>query len=441
MGSQDGQLAAFASEALRDEAAALREEVIANREHLASTRERAIEQREILAALRETSVLEREATADGRDAFAHRRDALAVSRDERATQADEAASARDLAAVGFEQEHGAGMSSRLRQVLAENRSSAAGDRERAAGDRGSASGDRSVALDDRVASASDRLAAANDRASTHRANADLLGHALSMTSPNPPSSFVLEDRNRSADDRDRTSYEHDRSAEARDARSDARDARASGRDEDKGHIDADAAADRAGAKRDRQVSAGDRKHAEDDRDAASADRILAAVDRANLVIDGLTGARNREAGLVELERELVKARRTGHPLVLAFVDVDGLKAINDTQGHQTGDDVLRQVVAAVRKVVREYDLIVRYGGDEFICGLGDLDLDDAADRFAKAREDLAGHGVTFSVGLAVLEVDETLSGLVNRADRAMYEQRKSREMWPRDVNREAPALS
>lgn len=101
-------LRAFASEALRDEAAALREEVIANRERLASTRERAIEQREILAALRETSVLEREATADGRDAFAHRRDALAVSRDERASQADEAASARDLAAVGFEQEHGAG---------------------------------------------------------------------------------------------------------------------------------------------------------------------------------------------------------------------------------------------------------------------------------------------------------------------------------------------
>lgn len=56
---------------------------------------------------------------------------------------------------------------------------------------------------------------------------------------------------------------------------------------------------------------------------------------------------------------------------------------------------------AVRKVGREYDLIVRHGGDEFVCGLLDLDIDDALDRFEKARKDPAGHRLGFSVGLAV----------------------------------------
>ena len=150
------------------------------------------------------------------------------------------------------------------------------------------------------------------------------------------------------------------------------------------------------------------------------------MERANLVVDALTGAHQRAPGLAELEREIVKARRTGQPFVLAFIDVDGLKAINDTQGHAAGDEVLRQMVAAVKNVVRDYDLMIRYGGDEFICGLLDLHLDDAANRFANTRKDLAGHVAAFSVGLAVLDGNDTLQDLIDRADLAMYEQRKSR---------------
>lgn len=205
-----------------------------------------------------------------------------------------------------------------------------------------------------------------------------------------------------------------------------RDARAADREQQGGPVDADATADRAAARRDRKGSAGDRKHSEDDRDAASSDRVRAAVERANLVVDGLTGAQQRAHGLAELERDVVKARRTGHPFALAFLDVDGLKAINDTRGHAAGDEVLRQVVAVVKTVVRDYDLIIRYGGDEFICGLLDLNLDDAADRFAKATKDLACHGVAFSVGLAALGGNDTLHDLIERADLAMYEQRRSR---------------
>ncbi len=242
--------------------------------------------------------------------------------------------------------------------------------------------------------------------------------------PNPPQSFTIDDRDRSADARDRTSEAHDRASEARDDRSDERDARAANRDHKDGQVDVEAAADRDGAKQDRKGSAGDRQRSGDDREAASSDRVRSAVERANLVLDGLTGAHQRAHGFAELEREVVKARRTGEPLVLAFIDVDGLKAINDARGHAAGDDVLRQVVAEVKKVVREYDLIVRYGGDEFVCGMLDLNLEDAENRFGGMRKDLAGNGATFSVGLAELADNDTLQALIARADRAMYERRR-----------------
>lgn len=248
-----------------------------------------------------------------------------------------------------------------------------------------------------------------------------------MTLPDPPPKlFVVEDRDRTADDRDRTSQAHDETADARDDRSNERDARAVVRDVDRGHVDAEAAADRAGAKRDRKGSAGDRKHSEDDRDAASADRVLSAVDRANLVVDGLTGAHQRAPGLAEMEREVMKAQRTGGSFALVFVDVDGLKATNDSQGHGAGDQVLRLIVAALRKALREYDLIVRYGGDEFLCGLSDVSLEDVEQRLSETRTALATTGLSFSYGLAAREGTDTLQNMIDRADLAMYQQRRDR---------------
>lgn len=101
---------------------------------------------------------------------------------------------------------------------------------------------------------------------------------------------------------------------ARDHRSDARDDRAEERERNQTY-DPTAAADRAGAKRDRQGSANDRKHAEHDRVAAATDRALSARERDVLLVDALTGVHRREAGSMELEREIVKARRTGHLFV------------------------------------------------------------------------------------------------------------------------------
>lgn len=299
----------FAPETLRDDAAALREAVISTRETLAANRERALEEREILAALRESAVLEREATADSRDAVAHRRDALAASRDQRAEQADGAAAARDAVAVRREREEQADLSSGLRDLLAQNRTSAAGDRSRAADDRESASGDRFLALADRVASEADRAAAADDRAST--------------------------------------------------------------------------------------------------------------------IFDELTGALRRGPGMFELRREVDRAHRLGQPFVLGYLDVDGLKRLNDSEGHAAGDELLRTVVTTVRAVLRPYDAIVRQGGDEFICGMAGLPLAEAHRRFAAVNVALgAGRRPrSVTVGVAELREAETLDTLIERADRELYRQR------------------
>jgi len=130
--------------------------------------------------------------------------------------------------------------------------------------------------------------------------------------------------------------------------------------------------------------------------------------------------------MFELAREIDRAKRTKQQFVLAFVDVDHLKATNDASGHIAGDDLLREVASAIRAHVRSYDLIVRFGGDEFVCGLPDVTLTEADNRFAlvNARLAAASHG-SVSFGLTELQQDDDLQSLVARADEAMYEQRQA----------------
>jgi diguanylate cyclase (GGDEF)-like protein len=238
---------------------------------------------------------------------------------------------------------------------------------------------------------------------------------------------IVDDQDRTAEERDQTSDARDRVSAARDDRAEERDERAGAREDAADRFDPAAASDRAAAKRDRQAGAGDRKNAEDDRHAASSDRALSARQRALALIDQLTGARRREAGLIELEREIIRAKRTQHPFVLAFVDVDHLKQTNDALGHTAGDQLLREVVATIRHRLRPYDLIVRYGGDEFLCGLLDLGLAATTERFALVNADLTTDPhASISVGLAELLPDDTLDMLISRADAALYIERKQR---------------
>jgi diguanylate cyclase (GGDEF)-like protein len=127
---------------------------------------------------------------------------------------------------------------------------------------------------------------------------------------------------------------------------------------------------------------------------------------------------------VELAREIARARRTEQALVVAFVDVDKLKDINDSEGHAAGDRTIRAVADALRSSLRSYDLVIRYGGDEFVCAMSGLDLAAAGERMAQVNVVLEGVGRrSVSVGLAQLGQDDSLDSLVARADTALYASR------------------
>lgn len=195
-----------------------------------------------------------------------------------------------------------------------------------------------------------------------------------------------------------------------------------------------AAADRREASADRRQAIGDRERAAKDRNHAAMDREHAAMDRRQALAelerahtDDLTGAYRRGAGQVVLQQELDRARRSGEGLVLAFVDVDGLKATNDREGHAAGDARLREAVSAMRSKIRNYEPIVRHGGDEFLCSFGGVDLAEVGLRFNEIQAVLGGSDRpgSLSVGLAQLEAADTLQDLIDRADEALIETRAS----------------
>jgi diguanylate cyclase (GGDEF)-like protein len=172
-----------------------------------------------------------------------------------------------------------------------------------------------------------------------------------------------------------------------------------------------AAADRQAAARDRELAARERQKALADRQA-----LASALGRA--AVDALTGARTRAAGLGELDRELDRARRTSTPLVVAYVDGVGLKAINDTKGHGAGDALLRNVVAGIKAQLRPYDLIIRLGGDEFLCAMSNLTLAAARERFTAVISTISQppDPGAIRVGFAQLRVHESAAELIARAD-------------------------
>lgn len=242
-----------------------------------------------------------------------------------------------------------------------------------------------------------RLATAVQRA---RTTADRLGAA--------------HERDLTARARDQAAAERDHAAEALEAASTAAGAKESAAQR--------LAALRARAAHDRTRAAADRAAAAADRAAAAEDRARAAIELRHAHHDDLTGALRREMGEVALQHEVDRARRGDGRLVLAFVDVDKLKALNDREGHQAGDELLQAVVAAMRTQLRSFDPVVRYGGDEFICALAGTDPEDAGRRFAEIQEELARDydDAGISVGVVELAPDESLDDLIVRGDAALY---------------------
>jgi diguanylate cyclase (GGDEF)-like protein len=158
--------------------------------------------------------------------------------------------------------------------------------------------------------------------------------------------------------------------------------------------------------------------------------------------DELTGLDNRRS----IERLLTDATKSNSPGLAVMYDLDGFKSVNDTQGHETGDQLLREVAAVLREYVRPYDAvdfvgtvgedplsdghIGRLGGDEFLVVLRDVDETVGAARAAQINEHLnevlAPYGAGSSFGYAVIEPGADPNKIKNEVDRRMYENKRSK---------------
>ncbi|HEX6024322.1 MAG TPA: GGDEF domain-containing protein [Solirubrobacter sp.] len=139
--------------------------------------------------------------------------------------------------------------------------------------------------------------------------------------------------------------------------------------------------------------------------------------------DALTGLSNRRAILTQLGGMVSGARRHGHPLSIAIVDLDNFKRINDTYGHQTGDAVLVAAVHAIGAHLRAEDQLGRLGGEEFLILLPNTRAEAAVFVAERVRAEVAEADtpvpVTVSIGLATWK-GETADELLHRADEALY---------------------
>ena len=289
---------------------------------------------------------------------------------------------------------------------------AGSDRDQASADRDQRASDLEQAAADREhAEEVDRYRAARDR--RLRATDQRLKTAIQRARTTADRLDAAHERDITARARDAAAAERDRAAEALEA---ATVASANGNAAQR------LAALRARMADDRARAAEDRAAASHDRESAADDRARAAIELRHAYHDDLTGALRREMGEVALQNEVDRARRADGRLVLAFVDVDGLKSLNDRNGHLAGDTLLKGVVATIRAKLRSFDPVVRYGGDEFICALAGTDPDDAGRRFSEIQDELARDydDAGISVGVVELGPDELLDDLIVRGDAALY---------------------
>jgi len=148
--------------------------------------------------------------------------------------------------------------------------------------------------------------------------------------------------------------------------------------------------------------------------------------------DQLTGLANRRATIDWLNSMMVCSLEIDEPLAVLMFDIDHFKLINDSHGHQTGDDVLRKVAEIARSQIRAEDLVGRIGGEEFVCilsGIGGTESRALAERLCRAidtgTEQADCPAATISVGLAHLRDGDTVETLIARADAALYEAKEN----------------
>lgn len=146
--------------------------------------------------------------------------------------------------------------------------------------------------------------------------------------------------------------------------------------------------------------------------------------------DDLTGCYNRRHGVYTLREWFARSKRYGTPFSMIYFDLNGLKNVNDSYGHQAGDLLLRSVVNACKKLLRESDLLFRMGGDEFMVLCPDTDKRGAficAERMLEAVKGvtIVDQSVTFAYGIAHSSEDyKDMDEMLHSADSSMYECKK-----------------
>ena len=186
----------------------------------------------------------------------------------------------------------------------------------------------------------------------------------------------------------------------------------------------------------------------EDTEVSDAERLMAEVDRLRSQVadlqerveqldhlahqDTLVSLPNRRGFLRELERLVDRARRYGESSAMLYVDLDGLKMINDTFGHQAGDEALIQVAGMLSEGVRKSDCVARLGGDEFGILLERSDEGSSIETADRLVSLIAGSEFCFqgtclplsvAVGVAVIEPNDSPDAVMARADLAMYRQK------------------
>lgn len=140
--------------------------------------------------------------------------------------------------------------------------------------------------------------------------------------------------------------------------------------------------------------------------------------------DPLTGLLSRTAFLEEVDALLTQG-----PITAVYCDLDGFKAVNDTHGHERGDEVLARVADLLRSVARSTDVVGRLGGDEFVIACSGIGVEHVATLVARLDESMdSGLGVEISVGVATSHAGASAAELLARADRAMYVNKRRRKL-------------
>ena len=145
--------------------------------------------------------------------------------------------------------------------------------------------------------------------------------------------------------------------------------------------------------------------------------------------DHLTGTLNRRGMDEAFKREFARAKRGQTAISIALLDIDHFKKVNDTFGHEVGDQALIHLAKVIQEILRPVDVVARYGGEEFVIILPDTNLEDSVSILTRLQRDLTKryflHGnekllITFSAGVAQREGEESADAIIARADSALY---------------------